>query len=101
MITQRPTIGSLRSSGIDNPLMAKEARDFGGFGSAIECSLLVPFFLSDSLNVPHDLLEIWRRTGQINRPFAWRPVAALVPFLQLDKKLDRFVDLHSQTGERD
>src|SRR5262245_9825797 len=125
MMTQRPTMGSLRSSGIGSPRTAKEERELGGVCSAIitlsfprsawerttgtlgvpspRCpeprrSCLArrgasravrfhaergnekqrPFYLRDSLHVPHNLLKIRRRARQVDRPLARRPVAALV-----------------------
>src|SRR5258708_7577839 len=74
MITQRPTIGSLRSSGIAASLEKRRT-------SAPACGRRSPGPESD---LPHDPLEVGRRHGQLEDPLAGGAVEAGLALEQLD-----------------
>src|SRR5262249_31499377 len=51
-------------------------------------------------DIPHNLLKIRRRPGQIDGSFARCPVPALAALQQLDIELDRLVDTDVETRAR-
>src|SRR5262245_32311078 len=90
MITQRPTIESLRNSGIGKlrRLVAMEGKDRSmKFGHRS--------------HIPHYLLEIRGRTGQVDGAFAGSAVPALLAFLKLDEELHGLAFLHAEHIEGD
>src|SRR4051812_21584192 len=82
MITQRPTIGSFRSSGMDAAS--------SGMGVRKSCS-----------DLPHDAFEIGCRDGQLEDPLAGGTVEAGVAAEQLDIEADRVARLEAEPPERD
>src|SRR6266480_6713743 len=82
MMAQRPTMGSLRNSGI------------GRLRRWCSAKVLEDVSMRNRLDVPHDLLEIRRRACQVDGPFPGRAVAALPAFEQLDEEVDRLIHLH-------
>ena len=89
MITQRPTIGSFRSSG----MIGSPRQSHGGVGrgsrDALDCA---------RSHLPHDPLEIGRRDGQLEDPLARRPVEAGVALEQLDVEPDRVARARGRAG---
>src|ERR1043166_2024651 len=94
MITQRPTIGSLRSSDIRTSIsdcrFQIEDLKICNLKSAI----------CNSSYIPHPPLEIRRRPGQGDDSFARGPVATLAAFEQLHIELDRRADANTELVER-
>src|SRR5262245_42166615 len=109
-MTQRPTIGSLRNSGIgilrNNSPIPRSVSSIGPLSLVLVSCLRAKMMgdkgrrTQDQLNVPHDLLEVRRWAGQAYGAFAWGAIAALLAFEQLHEELHRLVDQHAEPVKR-